>query len=149
MKREKVGGIILSVLLWFWTGGVYFFGEVVWKTALGRPEGISWTMFLTAILLAVPLERFGAELPWEMPLPVQAAICAGAITAVEFFAGVALNLRLGLGIWDYSHLPGNVLGQICPQFSLLWFALSFVGIVLLDWMRYAIEGGERPRYTLI
>ena len=40
-----------------------------------------------------------------------------------------------------------ILGQICPQFTLLWLVLSVVGIVILDWMRYAVEGGEKPRYT--
>ncbi|WP_195640663.1 putative ABC transporter permease [Flavonifractor plautii] len=61
--------------------------------------------------------------------------------------GLVLNVWLGLGVWDYSHLAGNILGQICPQFTLLWLVLSVVGIVILDWMRYAVEGGEKPRYT--
>lgn len=147
MERKRIGKWVLSVLLWFWTGGVYFFGEVIWKTSQGRPETISWTMFALAIILAVPLERFGAELPWEMPLVGQACICAAAITALEFVTGLVLNVWLGLGVWDYSHLAGNVLGQICPQFTLLWLVLSVVGIVILDWMRYAVDGGEKPHYT--
>ena len=117
------------------------------KTWITRPETISWTMFALAIILAVPLERFGAELPWGMPLVGQACICAAAITALEFVTGLVLNVWLGLGVWDYSHLAGNILGQICPQFTLLWLVLSVVGIVILDWMRYAVEGGEKPRYT--
>lgn len=64
--RERIGKWVLSILLWFWAGGVYFFAEVIWKTAQGRPETISWTMFALAIILAIPMERFGAELPWEM-----------------------------------------------------------------------------------
>ena len=56
MERKRIGKWVLSVLLWFWTGGVYFFGEVIWKTSQGRPETISWTMFALAIILAVPLE---------------------------------------------------------------------------------------------
>lgn len=147
MERKRIGKWVLSVLLWFWTGGVYFFGEVIWKTSQGRPETISWTMFALAIILAVPLERFGAELPWGMPLVGQACICAAAITALEFVTGLVLNVWLGLGVWDYSRLAGNILGQICPQFTLLWIVLSVVGIVILDWMRYAVEGGEKPRYT--
>ena len=110
-------------------------------------ETISWTMFALAIILAVPLERFGAELPWGMPLVGQACICAAAITALEFVTGLVLNVWLGLGVWDYSHLAGNILGQICPQFTLLWLVLSVVGIVILDWMRYAVEGGKKPHYT--
>ena len=54
MEWKRIGKWVLSVLLWFWTGGVYFFGEVIWKTSQGRPETISWTMFALAIILAVP-----------------------------------------------------------------------------------------------
>ena len=43
----------------------------------------------------------------------------------------------------------NILGQVCPQFFVVWIALSMFGIVMLDWMRYVIEGGERPHYKFI
>ena len=145
--RERIGKWVLSILLWFWAGGVYFFAEVIWKTAQGRPETISWTMFALAIILAIPMERFGAELPWEMPLIAQAGISALAVIATEFVAGLILNVALGLGIWDYSNVPGNIMGQVCPQFALLWFVVSIIGIVLMDWMRYAVEGGEKPHYV--
>ncbi len=149
MVVNKNGKWVLSVLLWVWTGTFYFFTEVIWKTANGRPETISWTMLLLAIFLAVPLERFGAELPWNMPLLLQSVICTCAITAAEFCAGCVLNLWLGLGVWDYSHMPGNILGQICPQFICVWFLLSIFAIVMLDWMRYSVEGGERPHYRFV
>lgn len=142
----KVGQAVLSGLLWTWTGTVYFFLEVVWKTLRGNPEAISWTMLALAILLAIPLERCGAELPWECPLPIQALACGTAITAAELLAGLVLNVWLGLGIWDYSYLPGNLWGQICPQFFSLWCLLSLPAIVILDWLRYAVEGGQRPYY---
>ena len=140
---------VLSMLLWMWTGGVYFFMEVAWKTFQGRPETISWTMFVLAIFLAIPLERFGAELPWNMPLIAQAAICTVGITAAEFVAGLIINVWLGMGVWDYSAMPGNVMGQICPQFIGLWLILSHVGIIMLDGLRYVVEGGERPHYTFV
>ena len=146
--RERAGKWLLSVLLWVWTGTLYFFIEVIWKTSHGRPEMISWTMLLLAIILAVPLERFGAELPWGMPLMAQSAVCGVAITAVEFIAGLILNVWLGMGVWDYSAMPGNIMGQVCPQFLVMWVVLAAVGIVMLDWMRYTVEGGERPHYTL-
>ena len=146
--RKRAGAALLSLLLWVWTGTLYFFMEVVWKTANGRPESISWTMLLTVIILAIPLERFGAELPWDMPLMAQSVICGIAITAVEFVAGLIINVWLGMGVSDYSNMPGNIMGQICPQFLFMWIALAAVGIVMLDWMRYTIEGGERPHYTL-
>jgi len=39
---------------------------------------------------------------------------------------VLVNMRLGWGVWDYSEMPGNVLGQICPTFSAIWFVLCLV-----------------------
>lgn len=53
---------VLSVLLWFFGGTVYFFLEVAYKTIAEHPERISWTMLALAIVLSIPLERFGAEL---------------------------------------------------------------------------------------
>lgn len=147
-SRKHAGAALLSPLLWVWTGTLYFFMEVVWKTANGRPESISWTMLLLAIILAIPLERFGAELPWDMPLMAQSAVCGIAITSVEFIAGLIVNVWLGMGVWDYSNMAGNIMGQVCPQFLFMWIALAAVGIVMLDWMRYTVEGGERPHYAL-
>ena len=139
---------VLSLLLWTWTGTTYFFVEVVFKTLRDHPEAISWTMLALAILLAIPLERFGAELPWDCPLWLQALICGTAITVAELAAGLVLNICLGMAVWDYSSLPGNLWGQICPQFWALWCLLSLPMIVILDWLRYAVEGGETPHYTM-
>ena len=147
MKMRKVGDAILSGLLGCFVGSTYFLMEVAWKTARGHPEGISWTMLVLALLLGILLERMGAELPWRYPIWTQALLCGLVITAAEFVAGCILNLWLGWGVWDYSDLPGNLLGQICPQFAALWCLISGPVIVLLDWMRYAVRGGERPRYT--
>lgn len=146
---EKARKYLLSAMLWVWTGTLYFFMEVILKTAQGRPETISWTMLVLATVLAIPLDLFGTPLSGKLSLPVQAFICALLITTAEFIAGLILNIHLGLGIWDYSNMPGNLLGQVCPQFFAIWVVLSGAGIVMLDWMRYIVEGGERPRYTFI
>lgn len=31
-----------------------------------------------------------------------------------------MNLKLKLAVWDYSKMPLNILGQVCPAFSMLW-----------------------------
>ncbi len=126
---------------------MYFLLEVAFKLLTVHPERISWTMLAVAILLTVPVERAGAELPWACPLWLQALCCAGLVTAVELAAGLLLNVRLGLGVWNYSGIPGNFLGQICPQFSAIWWGLCLAFILAFDWLRWAVEGGERPRYT--
>lgn len=145
---SRWGRRVLSMLLWFWGGAVYFLLEVAYKTATGKPEMISWTMLVLAILLTIAVERCGEQLPWAVPLWLQALACAALVTAVELAAGLILNIWLGLGVWDYSDLPGNFMGQICPQFAAIWFGLCLVFIPAFDWMRWSVEGGERPKYYL-
>ena len=142
----RYSNAVLSVLLWFFGGTLYFLLEVAYKTATGSPERISWTMLVLAVLLCIPVERAGAELPWTCPLWLQALACAALVTAVELAAGCVLNLWLGLGVWDYSGLRWNLWGQICPQFFLVWWALCAAFIPVFDWMRYAVMGGQRPKY---
>ena len=146
MSRE--GRWVLSVLMWTWGGAAYFLLEVAYKTARGEPERISWTMLVLAAILCIPIERAGAEMPWDVPLWIQAAGCAVLVTATELIAGLILNVWLGLGVWDYSDLWGNLWGQICPQFAAIWWGLCLVFIPVFDWMRYAVAGGERPRYRV-
>ena len=68
----------------------------------------------------------------------QSGIGAVIVLAVEFISGCVLNLWLGLGVWDYSNQPGNVLGQICPAFGLLWFFIMPLAIWAEDTTRYLI-----------
>ena len=144
----KVGCRVLSMLLWSWGGTVYFLLEVAFKTLTGHPERISWTMLVVAILLTIPVERAGEQLLWEVPLWLQALCCAALVTAVELAAGCVINLWLGWDVWDYTAMPGNLWGQICPQYSAIWWVLCLVFIPMFDWLRWAVEGGVRPRYTI-
>lgn len=57
------------------------------------------------------------------------------ITGVELLLGLLLNLRLKLGIWDYTHHFANLLGQICPLFFLIWTALTFCALPLCRLLR--------------
>lgn len=143
-----VGKRILSMLLWFWGGTVYFLIEVAYKTVTGAPERISWTMLVLAIFLCFPVERAGAELPWECPLWLQSAVCAALVTVAELVAGLILNIWLKLGIWDYSGIPFNLWGQVCLPFSLAWWVLCLVFIPVFDWLRWSIVGGDRPKYYI-
>ena len=53
-------------------------------------------------------------------------VMALAMTLIEFLAGI-LSLRvMHLRLWDYSDKRGNVLGIICPEFTLIWGLLSAV-----------------------
>ena len=108
-----------------------------------------WTMAVLGGILFLLLGGLNEWFPWEMPLVLQCVIGAVIVTVAEFVAGLILNVWLGLGIWDYSDVPGNILGQICPQFIFAWLGLSLVAIILDDWMRYWLFGEARPHYTII
>lgn len=45
------------------------------------------------------------------------------ITACELMCGLVFNRDKS--VWDYSALPGNYQGQICPLFSGLWCLLCW------------------------
>ena len=40
--------------------------------------------------------------------------------------GLLVNVKFGWHVWDYSGQPGNVLGQICPTFTAIWFVVCFL-----------------------
>ena len=49
-------------------------------------------------------------------------------TVLEFITGCIVNLRFGLGVWDYSSVPFNLLGQVCLPFSVGWSMLTLPGL---------------------
>lgn len=51
-------------------------------------------------------------------------LIAVAMSTIEYAAGIISLKIYHVRLWDYSHLPGNIQGIICPQFSLIWAALG-------------------------
>lgn len=51
---------------------------------------------------------------------------AVAMTAIEYIAGIMCLKIAKVRLWDYSNLPGNIQGIICPQFSLIWAVFGAV-----------------------
>ncbi len=66
------------------------------------------------------------------PLIFRALLCTAAITGAELVSGILLNRILALGVWDYSHQPLHLMGQICPLYSMLWFFLSLFLLFVLQ-----------------
>lgn len=137
-----------TVLLFVTGGGVYLLIEMIWRAANGS-NPTHWAMFFIGGLLFVLLGGMNELLTYDMSFIGQCLLGALVVTTVELISGYALNICLGLNIWDYSGMAYNVMGQICPQFSLAWFALSGLAIVLDDYIRHWLFGEEKPHYKLI
>ena len=82
-----------------------------------------WSMALCGGLCLSAIYHMNRRL-YRRPLLLRAALGGGIITSVELVCGLLVNRTLHMGVWDYSDLPFNLLGQICLPFTLLWIALS-------------------------
>lgn len=132
----------LRPLILFVIGGlIYILIELV---ARGRTH---WTMFIVG---GVAFFLVGCinEKERKMPLIRQMLIGSIVITVLEFLCGCIVNLWLGWNVWDYSNMPLNLLGQICLPFTVLWFFLSVVGIILDDYIRHLLWNEAIPKYKL-
>lgn len=106
------------------------------------------SMYVVGGLCFVLIGLINEVFSWDTPLLVQMFLSAVMVTTVEFVSGCILNLALGLNVWDYSQLWGNVLGQIAVPFMGIWFFLSAAAIFMDDWIRYWIFDESRPQYKL-
>ncbi len=133
----------LKIFILFLIGGFIYVA-----IELGFRGHSHWTMFLLGGLCFILIGGLNNYIPWEMSIIKQGVIGALIVTSLEFIFGLILNLYLNLGIWDYSNMPFNILGQICLPFSIAWFFLSLVAIFVDDWLRYVLFKEERPHYHL-
>lgn len=107
-----------------------------------------WTMVILGGICFVAVGLLNEVIPWEMPLVVQMLCGCLIITALEFCCGSIVNIWLGWTVWDYSDEWGNLLGQICPKYSVLWYFISLAAILLDDWLRYWLFFERKPHYKI-
>jgi uncharacterized membrane protein len=107
------------------------------------------SMFFLGGLCFVLIGQLNEKYTYDMSIISQMVISSIIVTVLEFITGLIVNVWLGLGVWDYSNQPYNLLGQICLLFTNLWFLLSFLAIYLDDWLRYKLFGEEKPHYKLL
>ena len=99
-------------------------------------------------LSMILLDKINDNISWDMDLRLQCLIGTGIITTIEFIVGVLDRVVLHLNMWDYSSVWGNLWGIICIPFSICWFFLSGVAIVIADIINYHVFDGEKPHYHI-
>lgn len=140
---EKVLNHVIKLLALFIAGGIVYLGvEILWR---GHTH---WSMGIVGGLCFILVGLINEVFTYKMYLEIQAVIASIIITAVEFFAGLLINVKLGWDVWDYSNLPFNIMGQVCLLFMILWFFLSFVAIIFDDVLRAIVFGEEKPNYRV-
>ena len=95
----------------------YFLLETLWR---GHSH---WSMAIAGGISLLCMVKLFRKMK-NAPLYFKSLVGGTIITVIEFVFGVIFNIILGMSVWDYSSVPGNVLGQICPAFSILWCGLS-------------------------
>lgn len=107
--------------------------ELLWRGhthwSMGVAGGICFTCFGRLWPKIKPLRKI------YVPL-----LGSTVITSVELAFGVVFNLILKKEIWDYSHLPFQLFGQICGLFSTLWGLLSIPAVPLAGYLRQKLIG---------
>lgn len=104
-------------------------------------------MFAVGGLSSLLIDKINHTISWDIPFPWQMFIGTCIILIFEFSSGCFALTVLGIRMWDYSLLPFNILGLICPQFALIWFLLSAVVILLADAINYYwLHDSIRPYY---
>lgn len=129
---RRLSNLALHGLFGFVAGCVYLLIELAWR---GHTH---WTMLPLAAVIFVCAGLLD-EVEDPPSVWVQVVIGTAIATALELAAGLVLNVWLGLGVWDYSNLPGNLWGQICPQFTAAWAALMFISIRLENAMHRIVS----------
>lgn len=135
--------LIVKLLFLFVLGGtIYCLIEIVYR---GYTH---WTMFILGGIAFLTCGSLNEVWEWSTPLITQMFTCSIIITLLEFITGCIVNIILGWNVWDYSDVPFNVWGQICLPYTIIWFFLSAVAIILDDYIRYWFFGEDKPKYII-
>ena len=127
----------------FWFGGSFYVTlEVLFR-------GYShWSMLILAGAVFIIIGLLNELWSWEAGLILQVLIGTLIATIGEFITGCIVNLWLGWNVWSYEGMWGNVLGQVTPQFILLWIPITLLAIILDDVIRWRFFNEETPRYWI-
>lgn len=142
MNKNTLKNVFKYLILGNIGGIVYILIELFYR-------GYShWTMYIVAAISFILIGLINEFINWDMKLWKQMLIGSIIITIIEFISGYIVNIKLSWHVWDYSTLPFNIMGQVCLAFSIIWFFISLIAIVVDDYLRYWLFKEEKPHYKL-
>ena len=126
-------GNFKNKLIFFALGGVgYAIIELLWR------RKTHWTMVMAGGLCFVFVSEI-AKNNKNKSLLFKAALGSLAVTSVELAFGIVFNRIMKMNVWDYSDEAFNLLGQICPLFTIFWWALAMIFVPVADAINDALE----------
>ena len=137
----------IKILLLFLAGGFIYAGIEVMTRAFTHIS-----MFIVGGLCFVligSIKYWRAPDKPPIPVTVQMLISCAMITTLELISGLIVNVWLGLGVWDYSDQPFNLMGQICLKASCIWIYLSLFAIYAESFARRGMFGDARVKMRLL
>ena len=113
-KIQKIIANFFKYLLIWEIGGItYYTVEILFR-------GYSHeSMFILGGLCLVFIGLLNEIFSFNMYFELQVIIGDIIVVGLEFVTGLIVNIWLGLGVWDYSNMPFNFMGQVCLLFALL------------------------------
>lgn len=93
-----------------------------------------WSMLCAGGISFLGLSKISEKFK-KSCLFVKAVVGCVLITCVEFIFGIFFNVILKRKVWDYSHMPFNICGQVCALYSLFWLILSILFIPISDFIK--------------
>lgn len=87
--------------------------------------------FGVAVLYGVSNIPLGIE-SQALDIIIRVVMIGVGMTLIEFIAGLIFIKGFKIKLWDYSNRKGNIMGIICPIFSLAWLAVGSLYYFLLN-----------------
>ncbi len=88
-----------------------------------------WSMMLAGGICFLSFASIGDKMRNSHPL-YRCIAGSFTVTVIELAFGLVFNVILKKGVWDYSRIPLNFMGQICLLYSVLWALLCIPCIPL-------------------
>ena len=125
-----------NTLIFSMGGILYGITELLWR------KRTHWTMVITGGFCFLVLFRIFTRIR-EIGNIYKCMIGSFVITTVEFTVGYIVNIKFHMKVWDYSGMPFNILGQVCPVYSFLWGVLTFPIILVCNCVNKFLTGNGK------
>jgi uncharacterized membrane protein len=142
----------VGLMLYFYMFAVFgWIIEMLYLSTSGRGlinsgflQGPVCPAYAAGVLIIYPFTLLFSPLPFWL----QAILYAGLATGVEYTAHITLEKILGIRIWDYSDEFLNLHGRISLKYTLFWFVLVLLLVLVLQPGAITIieSLGTRTRY---